>query len=254
MEELFSDIVIQLESLADPKIAVRKKQMWHKKPGYRSYGIRTQETRELIKGYLSHFKRLRIIERFMLARRFYKSGISEQVGFGEAILELSVNDLTPDKFDLLDEIVSYVNNWAATDWFCIRVLQPLLRKHPKEILSLLRGWNISENMWKRRASVVAFTRKIGASGDFTDEALCLCDNLIWDEEDLVRKGVGWALKDNMRADKKRVLEYVKSLRRKGVSSTITLYAIRDLKGVEREEVLSIKRSKAHAIKPDHEIE
>lgn len=95
-------------------------------------------------------------------------------------------------------------------------------------------------MWKRRASVVAFVRKIGKSGEFVDEALELCDNLIWDEEDLVRKGVGWALKDNMRGAKMRVLDYVKSLRREGVSSTITLYAIRDLKGKEREEVLNVK--------------
>jgi len=48
------------------------------------------------------------------------------------------------------------------------------------------------------------------------------------------------LKDTMRADRERVLEYVKSLKRKGVSSTITLYTIRDLKGEEREAVLSIK--------------
>lgn len=136
-----------------------------------------------------------------------------------------------------------MSNWAETDWFCIRVVQPLLRKFPKETMSLLRKWNSSKSLWKRRASVVAFTRKIGISGKFTHEVLELCDNLIWDSEDMVRKGVGWALKDNMRGAKKRVLDYVKSLRRKGVSSTITLYAIRDLKGKEREEVLKIKPSR-----------
>lgn len=87
--------------------------------------------------------------------------------------------------------------------------------------------------------MVAFTRKIGSSDKFTDEALSLCDNLLWDEEDMVRKGVGWALKNVMRGDKRRVLDYVKSLRRKGVSSVITLYAIRDLKGKEREEATQV---------------
>lgn len=51
----------------------------------------------------------------------------------------------------------------------------------------------------------------------------------------------------MRFDKKRVLEYVKELRRKGVSSTITLYAIRDLKGEERRKVLRIKPPKKRTI-------
>jgi 3-methyladenine DNA glycosylase AlkD len=114
-----------------------------------------------------------------------------------------------------------------------------LLSYPKEVLKILRRWNTAESLWKRRASVVAFTRRVGASGKFTDEALSLCDNLVWDMEDYVRKGVGWALKDLMRGDKEKVLKYVKELRRKGVSAVITLYAIRDLEGKERKEVLNI---------------
>lgn len=102
-------------------------------------------------------------------------------------------------------------------------------------------------MWKRRASVVAFVWKIGSSGEFTDEALDLCENLIWDKEDLVLKGVGWTLGDNMNGAKKRVIEYVKSLRRRAVSSKVTLYAIQDLKDKERKEVLKIKPEKKGSI-------
>ena len=131
-------------------------------------------------------------------------------------------------------------DWGNTDLFCGAVLQPMLKRIPEQVIELLRKWNQSENKWKRRASVVTFTRKTAEQGKFIDTALELCDNLIWDQEDLVRKGVGWALKDNMRFDKQRVLQYVQGLRRKGVSSTITLYAIRDLEGDERSEVLRIK--------------
>ncbi|MDH5462438.1 MAG: hypothetical protein OEX09_09495 [Candidatus Bathyarchaeota archaeon] len=45
---------------------------------------------------------------------------------------------------------------------------------------------------------------------------------------------------------KREIENGESLRRKGVSSVITLYAIRDLKGKEREEILKTK--------PDRKLE
>jgi 3-methyladenine DNA glycosylase AlkD len=108
---------------------------------------------------------------------------------------------------------------------------------------LLERWNRSPNRWKRRASVVAFVRKVGESGQFTEEALQLCENLVFDGEDLVRKGVGWVLKDVMRGDRQRVLEYVKELRRRSVSSTITLYAIRDLDERERGEVLAVRPSR-----------
>jgi 3-methyladenine DNA glycosylase AlkD len=69
----------------------------------------------------------------------------------------------------------------------------------------------------------------------------LCENLLWDKEDLVQKGVGWALKDGMRGARDQVQDYVESLRRRGVSAVITLYAIRDLKGTERQEILKIHR-------------
>ena len=65
---------------------------------------------------------------------------------------------------------------------------------------------------------------------------------MWDSHDLVQKGVGRALKDTMRGAKEKVLEYVKDLRRRGVLSTITLYAIRDLKGAERKAALQIRGS------------
>ncbi len=175
---------------------------------------------------------------------FKSSGFSEQVSFGDGILKLSIDEITPDYYELLDEIGDHLNDWGDTDWLCIRILQPLLRQYTRETLELLRKWNRSDNIWKQRASVVAFTRKIGKSGKFTDEVLELCENLIWTKEDYVRKGIGWALKDNMRGSKEKVLDYVKSLRKKGVSSVITLYAIRDLKGKERREILDIKPKKS----------
>lgn len=213
---------------------------YHKTAGHESYGIKTPELEELIKRYRSIFKQLSLQEKLELSRMFFKSGFSEQGTFGIVILAHGTKEMKPSDFGLLDEVAGYLNNWGTTDGFSLYVVQPLLIAYPKETLNLLKKWNKSDNLWKRRASVVAFTRKIGMSGKFTDEALVLCGNLIWDNEDMVRKGVGWALKDCMRGDKEKVLNYVKSLRRKGVSAIITLYAIRDLKGKERKEVLDIK--------------
>jgi 3-methyladenine DNA glycosylase AlkD len=141
--------------------------------------------------------------------------------------------------------------WSHVDDFCIAVHQPLLLAHRPETLALLERWNRSPNRWKRRASVVAFVRKVGESGQFTDDALRLCEALVGDPEDLVQKGVGWALKDVMRGDRERVLAYVKELRRRGVPSTITLYAIRDLPGAEREKLLgAVGRGKPPARGPN----
>jgi 3-methyladenine DNA glycosylase AlkD len=158
-------------------------------------------------------------------------------------LQISIEVLKPEHFPILDEIAGYLTDWGPTDSFSLYIMQPLLRKYTKETKILLKKWNNSDFTWKKRASVVTFTRIIGAEGEFVDFLLDLCDNLIWDKEDLIRKAIGWPLKDNMIGkNKDRLIEYVKNLRKIGVSSTTTLYAIRKLKGKERKEVIMIKHS------------
>jgi 3-methyladenine DNA glycosylase AlkD len=245
VERLYSEIVGGLENRADPRLAERE-MYYHKKvgPNFKAYGISAPEFVEMLKKYRELLRRLSFEEKMMLSKRFFESGYGGQMSFGIAVLKLNVKDMRPDDFGVLEMAADCLNNWGTVDGFCIEVLQPLLFKYPKEMLLLLRKWNGAESLWKRRASVVVFTRRVGASGRFTDEALELCDRLVWDGEDYVRKGVGWALKDVMRGDKKgdkkRVLEYVKELRRKGVSAVITLYAIRDLRGKERRAVLNTR--------------
>jgi 3-methyladenine DNA glycosylase AlkD len=146
----------------------------------------------------------------------------------------------------IDRMLDDFRGWSHVDDFCIEVAKPLLERHPDATLRLLDGWTRSANRWKRRASVVAFTRRVGESGHFTDTVLDFCGRLAHDPEDLVQKGVGWALKDNMRSAPERVIAFVKDLRRQGVSSVVTLYAIRDLRGPEREAVLAVKPGKPAA--------
>jgi len=239
IKDLYLEIVGELVKRADAERAKLDK-YYHKTAGHKSYGIKTAELEELIKKHRNTFKQLSLPEKLDLSRMFFESGFSEQSTFGIVVLAQGAKEMKPSDFDFLDELANCFNNWGTTDGFSLYVIQPLLMAYPNETLDLLEKWNKSDNLWKRRASVVVFTRKVGMSGKFTDEALVLCDNLIWDKEDMVRKGVGWALKDCMRGDREKVLNYVKWLRQKGVSAVITLYAIRDLKGKERKEILDIK--------------
>jgi 3-methyladenine DNA glycosylase AlkD len=248
-QKLYNLIETELETEAINKFQSKELYLkWNQeifeKHGYKSYGLRVPEIDKIVKKYLKKFKELTFKERISLARNFYKSDFISQTSFGLKLLEISLPDLTPENFKFLDEICGYLTHWGPTDSFSLYIMQPLLRKYPIKIKNLLKQWNNSQHTWKKRVSVVTFTRKIGAEGTYVDFVLELCNNLIWQKEDLVKKAVGWALKDNMLGEnKKKVLDYVKELRRKGVSSVITLYAIRNLKLNEREEVLKIKPKK-----------
>jgi 3-methyladenine DNA glycosylase AlkD len=243
ISQIYTEVVTQLEKLAETESSPTRRTWFEKQhagSGLQSYGIKTPHVRKVMKRYKNQFLQLSTEEKIDLAKMFYQSNVFEQATVGDTLIELSMTNMSPDQFNLLDEVANYFSNWASVDWICLHGLQSLLLKYPEETLQLLKKWNCSDNTWKKRASVVAFVRKVGSSGEFTDDVLSFCDNLIWDEKDMVKKGVGWALRDNMHGNKEKVLEYVKSLRKKGVSSVVTLYAIEDLKGKERKEILDIK--------------
>ncbi len=208
---------------------------------YRSFGLYTADFRRILRSFKPRFLTLTLDERLDLADELLAAGIGELGHAGIHLLALSVSQIGTEHLPALDHLTERLKGWSQVDSFCVDVVHPLLRAYRPEMLALLEQWNGSPSTWKRRASVVAFTRKIGESGEFTAEALRLCENLVLDPEDLVQKGVGWALKDNMRSAPERVTSYVKDLRRRGVPATITLYAIRDLKGATRQEVLEVKK-------------
>jgi len=240
MKNLYTKIYNDLVKHRDEKTAEEDRK-YHKYQGYNSFGLRAPVLNGLLKKYKKEIKELNCKEAFVLTQMLYNTEIEETILTGNFVLKNKIDCIGKSDLVFFDKVLDYFCSWSTIDDFCINVLQPVLLRYPEETLSLLKKWNKSKNMWKRRASVVVFTRKLGESGDFTNEALDLCENLIWDKEDLIQKGVGWCLKDVMRGDRKQVLKYVENLRKRGVSSTITLYAIRDLKGKERSQILSIKR-------------
>ena len=238
-EKLIADLHQAIKNTTGRNFPVSDRQ-FHKHDEYLSYGLKASEFRNLMKEFHLQFLVLSLQKKMDLALDFLKQRVGDLGHVGLYILTLSVKDLGPEHYAYLDSLPVHFKSWSHVDHLALGVMQPLLWKYRKEMLELLDEWSRSPIRWKRRASVVTFVRKVAKSGEFTEEAIHLCENLIWDEEDIVQKGVGWALKDNLRSAPDRLLPYIKDLRRRGVSSTITLYAIRDLKGAERQEVLAVK--------------
>ncbi len=210
-------------------------------PRYKSYGVRIPQVRGLIKTHKKEMLRLSSEDRLKLAHQLIASEIGEEQTIAFFVLESITDDFTTDKFHLLDEFISHMFGWSKIDGFSGGFLPAILEKHPEQMIMQINKWNKSDNVWEKRASVVLFTRKVAKSGKYNDVALRLCNNLIHDKHDLVRKGVGWTLKDMMKSDKGRIINYIKTLRSQNVSSVITLYAIRDLSPEERDEILHPKQ-------------
>lgn len=238
--DLYNQLCYEFEAAADFRKPTAESR-YHKHREYIAYGLKAADLWRIMKEFRPRIMALTLEERLDLASHLLAQRIGELGHAAIYVLGKSSKALTPDHFDYLDQCLDDFRSWSHVDHFCGEVTPALLSSYRDETLAQLEVWSHSRNRFKRRTSAVAFARKVGASGAFLEECLAMCDRLIWDPEDIVQKGVGWALKEQMKVSPIEIKDYVKQLRKQGVSSTITLYAIRNLEGDERQEILAVKK-------------
>ena len=209
-------------------------------PRYRAYGVRSPERRAIFKRHEKRVRALPVREQRALAERLIASGYGEQQELAFLVLRPFVKTFEASDLAWLEALLRHLHGWSKIDGYCGGVLQPLLPRFPQQLVARARAWAADSDPWMRRASVVLFTRKVARSGEFTDVALELGDALRFDEHEHVLKGVGWLLQDLMDTEPERIGAYVKRLRADGVSSVVTLYAIKRLRGPARDAILAVR--------------
>jgi 3-methyladenine DNA glycosylase AlkD len=131
-------------------------------------------------------------------------------------------------------------NWATTDAICGALVGPLLLQHPA-LGAQMRVWARHRNMWVRRASVVGLIPS-ARKGVALDILYGNARRLHADQDDLIQKAVGWALREAGKADMARLERY---LRENGPSipRTTLRYAIERFPDGKRRALLAATRTK-----------
>jgi 3-methyladenine DNA glycosylase AlkD len=128
-------------------------------------------------------------------------------------------DLRETDFATFERWLSvYVNNWGHTDSIAPHIFGELVERYPKLTESIFK-WTSSPNRWMRRASAVTYVLQ-ARHGRFHDIVYRTADALLGDDDDMVRKGVGWMLKCASQADEKGVVEYL--IRNRNKTSRLVL--------------------------------
>jgi 3-methyladenine DNA glycosylase AlkD len=108
----------------------------------------------------------------------------------------------------------YIRDWSMCDWFCVKVLSPLVEQQGEACARAISEWREANSVWQRRASVVAFAN-LAREGDqnfpgFTEMVLTNCAQLLGSQERFVQTGVGWVLRELSRSDEGRVIGLVEA--------------------------------------------
>jgi len=127
----------------------------------------------------------------------------------------------------------YVDNWGACDHFC-GITGQLLIQYPDLIPKIMK-WAKSKNRWLRRAAAVSLIDPV-SEGFMLDEVLKTADLLLTDDDDMVRKGYGWMLKEAFNRFPDEVFEYVIKNKNE-MPRTALRYAIEKYPAARRKEAM-----------------
>jgi len=202
----------RLESLADPKTA----RWWENyvKHDTKFHGVGIPKIREELKNwYITEgIGSLEPEVQLELALSFFDEDFAEEKLAGILFLQLYLYDRFDFAF-LLKRFESLfaqglIYDWNICDWFCVRVLGPMIEKHGMKCALGISKWATASNVWLVRCSVVAFAN-IAKNGDFTDILIESSQKLITREERFAKTAVGWILRELSRKEKVTVANFIR---------------------------------------------
>ncbi len=99
---------------------------------------------------------------------------------------------TPEAWPLFERLVRTATHWDTLDWIAAKLISPLVLEH-REFEQQLRAWAGDENLWVRRASLLAHLHHDEATNtDLLAETIL---RLAGETEFFIRKAIGWVLRD-----------------------------------------------------------
>jgi 3-methyladenine DNA glycosylase AlkD len=146
-----------------------------------------------------------------VADKLFVGRILEEKVFAVFLLEKLTKEFRDAEFWLFESWLPRISSWADHDGLVHYLIAPMVAAKPERTLRVFR-WAKSPERWHRRAACVALIqgsrRKM-----FFSEIKRLSDLLLDDDDDMVQKGLGWLLRETAKADAKRTVPYLMSIRK-----------------------------------------
>ncbi len=221
MDMVLDRVRAELVAAADESIRQSSRRFF--KEPVQSYGIRTATVTRLARSTFSEASADGKAVLFDRCEDLFASGYIEESFVACSWLPRVSGEFVREDLDRFAHwIDTYIDNWASCDTLCNHAVGDLVAKFP-DTVQVLIDWTASPNRWMRRAAAVSLILP-ARRGAFLDEAFAIADRLLLDEEDLVRKGYGWLLKEASRHHRQEVYDYV-LLHRQTMPRTALRYAI-----------------------------
>jgi 3-methyladenine DNA glycosylase AlkD len=147
-----------------------------------------------------------------VADKLFSGPVLEQKNFAVLLLEKLTGEFGDAEFKLFESWLPRISSWADHDALVHYLIAPMIAATPARSKTIFR-WAKSRNRWHRRAACVALIQGT-RQRMFFPEIIRLSNLLLTDEDDMVQKGLGWLLRETAKADPKRTVPYLISIRKR----------------------------------------
>jgi 3-methyladenine DNA glycosylase AlkD len=114
------------------------------------------------------------------------------------------------RWRVLEEMGNQMDSWGTVDAFAL--LAGTAWREGQISDARVKRWTSSQNRWWRRAALVCTVllnrRSVGGYGD-TARTIAICGLLVSDRDDMVVKGLSWALRELIATDRVAVERFVR---------------------------------------------
>jgi 3-methyladenine DNA glycosylase AlkD len=145
-----------------------------------------------------------------VADKLFAGQVLEEKIFAVLLLEKLSEEFGDAEFRLFESWLPRISSWADHDALVHYLLAPMIVAKPDRADRAFH-WVRSSDRWHRRAACVAFIQGTRQKM-FFPEIKRLSNLLLSDEDDMVQKGLGWLLRETAKADAKRTIPYLMSIR------------------------------------------
>jgi alkylated DNA nucleotide flippase Atl1/3-methyladenine DNA glycosylase AlkD len=154
-----------------------------------------------------------------LVKSLWRSPVHELRAFAIELLMARQGLLAAGDLALLERMLRGSGTWAYVDAIAVRVVGPLVERHP-ELAATLDRWSADPDFWLRRSALLALLGPLARAGG--DAAVTgasasagtwkrwvrYADAMLDEREFFVRKAIGWVLREVGKRQPRRVADFL----------------------------------------------
>lgn len=245
MAKIADKIILTLKKAANPQKAQHSQRFFKTAKGEYGegdlfLGVTVPQVRSIVKQYKNQVKIEDLAD--LLINPYHEVRLSALLLLVELFKGARTQTAKKQIVDFYLAHSAYVNSWDLVDLSADKILgQYLLEKNQNKPLqkvpSLLINLAKSEMLWERRIAVLSTFAFIRA-GEFLP-TLKLAKILLYDQEDLIHKAVGWLLREVGKRDEKSLINFLDQYTLQ-MPRTMLRYAIEKLPENKRQFYLNKK--------------